>query len=171
MTQPLPAFQAFFDEHWGVIVRFMRASVGAGEAEDCAQEAMLAALRAYPDFDGRNPRGWVLAIARNKAIDHHRARRRDAIPIAELPDPGKLDRRLGAIADGDALRRASAGLSEGQRSAVVLRHVLDLPYSEIGPALGCSEAAARQRVREALGHLRVALRSETVATATTGGSR
>jgi RNA polymerase sigma-70 factor (ECF subfamily) len=75
------------------------------------------------------------------------------------------------VADADALRRATVDLSEGQRSAVVLRHVLDLPYSEIGLALGCSDAAARQRVREALGNLRLALSEDGAAPATTGGTR
>lgn len=171
MRRTLPAFQTFFDDQWEVVLRFLRASVGAGEAEDLAQEAMIAALRAYPGFDGSNPRGWALAIARNKAIDHHRARARGPVPIGELPDPGSIDRRLGTVADADALRRATVGLSEGQRSAVVLRHVLDLPYSEIGLALGCSDAAARQRVREALGNLRLALGEEGAAPATTGGTR
>lgn len=162
-----PTFQSFFDQHWAVVVRFLRSSVGAHDAEDCAQETMLAALRAYPRFDGRNPRGWVLAIARNKAIDHHRARGGGDLALDELPEPGRIDRRLGEFGDLDALRRASAELSEGQRSAVVLRHVLDLPYAEIGAALGCSDQAARQRVREALANLQAKLSDP--ATATTGG--
>jgi DNA-directed RNA polymerase specialized sigma24 family protein len=33
---------------------------------------------------------------------------------------------------------------------VVARHVLDLPYRDVGALVGCSEAAARQNVREAL---------------------
>ena len=169
---PLPTFQSFFDEQWAVVERFLRSSVGSMHAEDCAQETMLAALRAYPGFDGSNPRGWVLAIARNKAIDYHRAKRRGEIPLAEIPDPGAIDRKLAAVADTDALRRATADLSEGQRSAVVLRHILDLPYSEVGMALGCSDAAARQRVREATAKLRSVLGdAPTPETTSTGGAR
>ncbi|MCZ7525419.1 MAG: sigma-70 region 4 domain-containing protein [Acidimicrobiia bacterium] len=42
----------------------------------------------------------------------------------------------------------------GQREAVLHRYVDDLPYREIGRILGCSEAAARQRVRAGLRTLR-----------------
>jgi DNA-directed RNA polymerase specialized sigma24 family protein len=41
-----------------------------------------------------------------------------------------------------------------QRSAVVLRYVADLPYRDVAVTIGCSEAAARQNVREALRKLR-----------------
>jgi DNA-directed RNA polymerase specialized sigma24 family protein len=41
-----------------------------------------------------------------------------------------------------------------QRGAVALRYLADLPYLEIGAALGCSEAAARQNVRAGLAALR-----------------
>jgi RNA polymerase sigma factor (sigma-70 family) len=41
-----------------------------------------------------------------------------------------------------------------QRGAVVRRFLLDLPYAEIGDALGCSEEAARRNVHEGLKSLR-----------------
>ena len=45
-------------------------------------------------------------------------------------------------------------LPEGQRVAVALRFVADMRYRDIAAIAGCSEAAARQRVREALTTLR-----------------
>ena len=41
-----------------------------------------------------------------------------------------------------------------QRGAVVRRFLLDLPYADIGEALGCSEEAARRNVHEGLKSLR-----------------
>ena len=63
------------------VLGFLVAAVGPQEAEDCFQETFLAALRAYPRLeDDRNLRGWLLTIAHRKAIDHHRARGRRAVP-------------------------------------------------------------------------------------------
>ena len=63
----------------------LRGAVGRGDAEDCFQETFLAALRAYPKLrDGGNLRGWLLTIAHRKAIDHHRARGRRPVPVAEV---------------------------------------------------------------------------------------
>ena len=47
-----------------------------------------------------------------------------------------------------------ARLPDKQRGAVTLRYLGDLPYADIGVALGCSEAAARQNVRAGLAALR-----------------
>jgi len=48
----------------------------------------------------------------------------------------------------------AAELSAGQRAALALRFAADLPYREIGAALGTSEAAARRRVHDGLEALR-----------------
>jgi RNA polymerase sigma factor (sigma-70 family) len=53
-----------------------------------------------------------------------------------------------------ALWKAVRELPSGQRAAVTLRFVADLPFREVGRILRCSEVAARQRVREGLKTLR-----------------
>jgi RNA polymerase sigma factor (sigma-70 family) len=147
-------FQSFLDEHREPVLAYLRAMVGANDAEDCFQETLIAALRAYGRMDGRHPRAWVMTIARNKAIDHHRGRGRRPEPREQLDEvvaPG----RTGGIGDLDGeVWRAVAELSEGQRSAVALRYAADLAYREIATALDCSEAAARRRVADGLRALR-----------------
>ena len=94
----LPPFQAFVDEHAGVIHRFLVALVGPQDAEDVLQETLIAALRAYPRLRAdSNLRAWGLAIARNKAIDSARARGRRPVPVD------------GAAPDGAASSAAPAG--------------------------------------------------------------
>src|SRR3712207_4219568 len=85
---PLPPFQATLDEHRDAVARFLVASVGRQEADDCLQDTLLAALRAYPRLrPGSNVRAWLLTIARNKALDSHRARQRQPVPAGEaLPE-------------------------------------------------------------------------------------
>src|SRR5579863_1008930 len=78
----LPPFQALLDAHGRDVHRFLVATVGRVDADDCYQETWLAALRAYPRLrDASNLRAWVLTIAHRKAIDHLRARSRRAVPV------------------------------------------------------------------------------------------
>ena len=148
----LPPFQAFLEQHRGPVLGFLRAMVGPDDADDCFQETFLAALRAYPSADGRNLRAWVMTIARNKAIDHARARARRATPMADPPEPPVSDSYDG-LGGGEVWARA-AELASGQRAALALRFAADLPYRDIGAALGTSEPAARRRVHDGLEALR-----------------
>ena len=157
MSQTPPPFQAFLDEHHEPVLAFLRGMVGPQEADDCLQETFLAALRAYPRADARNLRAWVLTIARRKAIDHERGRSRRADPVADPAElaGGAIDGRMPGMSERDGeIWTAVGSLPEGQRAAVLLRFAVDLRYRDIGRALGCSEQAARQRVREGLGRLR-----------------
>jgi RNA polymerase sigma factor (sigma-70 family) len=147
----LPPFQSLLDRHADDVLGFLVASVGPQEAEDCFQETLLAALRGYPRLeDAGNLRGWLLTIAHRKAIDHHRARTRAAMPIAEPPEAAAQSQN----GRDPGLWRAVAALPPKQRGAVALRFASDLPYREIGAALDCSEEAARRSVHEGLKRLR-----------------
>jgi RNA polymerase sigma factor (sigma-70 family) len=147
----LPPFQRLLEEHRVDVYRFLVASVGPQEADDCFQETFLSALRAYPSLrDASNLRGWLLTIATRKALDHWRASKRRPMPVDELPEIVAP-----APDDGDPeLWRAVAELPELQRAAVIHRYVLDLPYAEIGQALGTSEEAARANAYEGRRKLR-----------------
>src|SRR5690349_14150354 len=96
----------------------LRGAVGREGAEDCFQETFLAALRGYPQVrDGRNLRGWLLTIAHRKAIDHHRARGRRPLPVAEVGEMAAED----PPAHDEALWAAVGALPPKQRAAVALR--------------------------------------------------
>jgi RNA polymerase sigma factor (sigma-70 family) len=149
-------FQRFLDEHRAPVLGFLRAMVGPIDADDCFQETFMAALRNYDSHDGDNPRAWVMTIARNKAIDHHRARARRAIPKADVPEvaapaPAERDPELWA---------AVAELPEKQRTAVALRFAADLRYREVAAAMDSSEEAARRNVHEGLRKLRESVTRE-----------
>lgn len=146
-----PPFQRFLEEHGPAVYRFLAASVGTHEAEDCFQETFMAALRAYPRLrPGSNLRAWVMTIAHRKALDAHRARGRRPEPVAALPEaPGRPED------DGDpGVWRRVRDLPPRQREALVLRFVGDLPYRDVARAMGTTDVAARQNVRLALRRLR-----------------
>ena len=153
----LPPFSDFLEQHRTTVYRFLTAAVGPHDADDVFQETFLAALRAYPRLtDPTRLDRWILRIASRKAIDHHRAAGRRAVPTGELPErPSasagrpELDGELGA---------AIAGLPSKQRVAVVHRHVLDRSYGDVAEAMGTSEDAARANVYQGLKKLRELMR-------------
>ncbi|PTL56325.1 RNA polymerase sigma factor [Paraconexibacter algicola] len=151
----LPPFQRFLDAQAADVHRFLVAAVGAVDADDCFQETFVSALRAYPRLrEDSDLRAWVLTIAHRKALDHHRARARRAIPASDrMPEPvapaqpSALDRDRGLWARVHELPRK-------QRAAVLLRFAGDLSHREVAQALGCSEEAARRSAHEGLKKLR-----------------
>jgi RNA polymerase sigma factor (sigma-70 family) len=148
----LPPFQLVFDEHSQALLTFLSGAVGSSEAEDCFQETMLSALRAYPRLgDASNLRGWLFTIARRKAIDAYRARARRPAPVAD-PDPGSTFDPNTEI--DDELWNQVRSLPVKQRKAVVLRFAGDRSYPEIAAAMSTTQDSARQSVHEGLKKLR-----------------
>jgi RNA polymerase sigma factor (sigma-70 family) len=147
----LPPFQQLLDAHGRDVHRFLVATIGAQEADDCYQETWLAALRAYPRLrDAANLRGWVLTIAHRKALDHVRSSSRSAVPVAEVSDQARPEP---AAPDGDLWGLVRA-LPPKQRMAVALRYLADASYRDISAVTETSEEAARRNVHEALKRLR-----------------
>ena len=149
---PLPPFQAVLDEHRDTVARFLVAWVGPQEAEDALQETLISALRAYPRLRaGSNVRAWMLTIARNKAMDSHRARARRPVLVGEPLDAPSGEQMP---EQDEELWDAVRELPPKQRAAVTLRFVGDLSHGEIATVLDCSDAAARRSLHEGLTKLR-----------------
>jgi len=149
----LPPFQTLLDEHATDLHRYLVATAGPHDGDDCFQETVIAALRAYPDLrSSENLRGWLFTIAHRKVIDLARARQRRAEPVGDPPEVVHHDR----LPEGSdqTLWSLVAALPTKQRSAVVQRYLLDRPYAEIAEVIGSSEDAARQNVRAGLQALR-----------------
>ncbi len=150
-----PPFQRFLDEQREPVWRFLVASVGREHADDCFQETFLAAMRAYPRLrSAENLRGWALTIAHRKALDHHRARSRRAVPVAEVPERAADAADPAAALDADRTWSAVRALPPRQRAVLTLRFAGDLTHAQVAAALGCSEEASRQAQRDGLKALR-----------------
>jgi RNA polymerase sigma factor (sigma-70 family) len=149
----LPPFQLTLDEHSDALARFLTATVGPHDADDCLQETLISALRAYPRLrEGSNVRAWLFTIARNKALDEHRSRARRPVPVAAVAESAAADGAHGG--PDEELWLLVRKLPPKQRAAVVLRFVNDLPHRDIARVLDCSEAAARRSLHEGLAKLR-----------------
>jgi RNA polymerase sigma factor (sigma-70 family) len=148
-------FQSLLDDHGPELYRHLVGMLGPHDGADCYQEAVIAALRAWPPEHDGNLRAWFFTVAHRKVIDQARASGRRAIPVDAVPehtgngaDPTLPDGRLWS-----AVRE----LPYKQKVAVALRHADDWGYDEIAAVLGCSEAAARQNVKAGLDRLREVL--------------
>src|SRR5699024_1218104 len=101
------------------------------------------------------------------------ARRPVTAPVSSLhelvaPESG-ADRRLARDETQRRLGAVLATLPEVQRSAVVLRHVVGLPTSEVAEVLRCAGGTAKSHTSRGLGMLRSLL--PEVTTLTPDGSR
>jgi RNA polymerase sigma factor (sigma-70 family) len=119
-----------------------------GTAEDLAQEALLAALERWPETGvPENPGAWLMAVAKNRALDllrrAKRLERKHEELSAELDGPWpSAESRLDAAVDddiGDDLLRliftaCHPVLSAEARTALTLRMLGGLTTEEIARA-------------------------------------
>ena len=143
---------------------------GRQDAEDVTQEAFV---RAYLALQGYSPeriaelrlRPWLFTITLNLCRNHARTRSRrprqtvlESSP--EVPSGAEVEREAVAAVGVDEWRERLSRLARRQREAVVLRHVVDLSYDEIGEVLGCPAGTARSDVSRGLARLRTMLATE-----------
>jgi RNA polymerase sigma-70 factor (ECF subfamily) len=140
--------EALFRAHWPRAYRAAYLVVQDGAAaEDIAQEAFLAAVRALDRFDRRRPFGpWLHRIVVNRAIDWARARalRREVAeqPVAaEAPGNPRLS---------DELAEGLASLPPEQRAVIVLRYLLEYTPGEIADVLELPRGTVNSRLRRGL---------------------
>ena len=146
--------EALFRHHWPRAYRAAYLVVhDSGAAEDIAQEAFLAAVRALDHFDRRRPFGpWLHRIVINRAIDWSRARalRREvgesAISLATAPDRPDNPH-------SHTLAAALAQLSPEHRAVIVLRHLLEYTPGEIAELLDLPRGTVNSRLRRGLDEL------------------
>jgi RNA polymerase sigma-70 factor (ECF subfamily) len=121
-------------------------------AEDCAQEACAAAVKQWPrDGLPANPGGWVVAVARRRALDHLRRERARAGKERQAVQEWTAAEPDGSAVVGDdqlALLFACChpALDQVSRVTLTLRVVCGLPTASIARLLLQSESAVAQRI-------------------------
>jgi RNA polymerase sigma factor (sigma-70 family) len=153
-----PAFDVLFGRYRTQLLRCSRAIVRHDhDAQDVVQSTALKALAGLPRRrDGVPFRPWLFRIAYNEAISVLRTRR--ARPAAELertvahPAPGPAQHAL-QRAELRALIDDLDQLTDGQRTALLLRQLNGFSYEEIADVLQTTPLAARRSVSTARGNL------------------
>ncbi|SCL60042.1 RNA polymerase sigma factor [Micromonospora chersina] len=124
-------------------------------AEDCAQEALAAALERWPRTGvPDNPGGWLMTAARNRAVDVLRrasVERRKLRDLALLTDPAPAPPE-GDVVD-DRLRLiftcCHPALALEARVALTLRTVAGVPTADIARAFLVTESTMTRRLTRA----------------------
>jgi RNA polymerase sigma-70 factor (ECF subfamily) len=156
------AFAALVREHGNEVYTLARRLVGDPHlAADVAQEALIRAWRALPNFRGDAAFStWLHRITVNTAWTlKKRSRRHHGVAlddIAEMPAPYTSEHPevAGEILElRGRLRRALDDLPEGQRQVVILKDVYDWSHAEIADAMGISVTAAKVRLHRARARL------------------
>ena len=143
-----------FEEHRARLRAVAYRMLGSlSEADDAVQDTWLRLSRADAGEVG-NLGGWLTTVVARVCLNmlRSRGRRREQSLGLRLPDPvvspeGALqpdEEALLAEGVGLALLVVLDTLSPAERVAFVLHDLFDLPFEEIAPLLGRSEAAARQ---------------------------
>lgn len=153
-----------FRREWGpAVAALARWSGDLTVAEDAVQEAFADALRTWPrDGVPANAGGWIVTVARNRALD--RLRRESVRPGKELAAvvddiTARTDREgVPHRVRDDELRMmftcAHPALDPHSQLALTLRLISGLTVPEIARALLQSEAAVGQRITRAKNKIR-----------------
>ncbi|MGW4486294.1 RNA polymerase sigma factor [Amycolatopsis sp. NPDC004368] len=119
-------------------------------AEDAVQEALVEAVRVWPDDPPRDPKGWLVTVAWRKFLDSVRAdtsRRARELRADEEPEPGQTE-----VAD-DTLQLyflcTHPSLTPASAVALTLRAVGGLTTRQIAQAYLVPEATMAQRISRA----------------------
>ena len=144
---------------FSLIVRIVRDSA---IAEDLVQETFLRVWNRVHGFDAQ--RGaigpWLLAVARNRAIDYLRSaggRERNALELEETGHPALYCDMEKDLLSSDKLRRVKSAvdkLAPNQRQVIELAYFEGLTQTEMAERMGQPLGTVKTWVRAALKSLR-----------------
>jgi RNA polymerase sigma-70 factor (ECF subfamily) len=144
-------FEEIYQTHFPDVHRFaLWLTHDHSLADDVVSETFIRAWARREKLRTESLKGYLLAIARNVFLNH-RARHVNFEALPEdlherSPDP---ERRTASRAELDHISRMLSTLPELDRTALILRSELGLPYAEIARVLEISEGAARVRIHRA----------------------
>ena len=162
------AFARFYDQHSPAVLGLLYRILGArGEAEEVLQETFLQVWRQAGRYEAQRatPRGWLLMLARSRALDRLRrreARRRREEEAAEEAAYPRLVRPLGTerLEDLERRERVSSALdqlSPEQRRCIELAFFEGLTHSQIAAQLEAPLGTVKSRILLGMNKLRQAL--------------
>jgi RNA polymerase sigma-70 factor, ECF subfamily len=128
----------------------------SNEADDAAQESLLAALRALDSFHGSSSlKTWLFSITVNICRTRlHRQKRSERLRqilsgILRVQDTPSVEESTIENESDEALWRAIHSMDEKHRIPIVLRYYHDLPVTEIAKILQIPEGTVHSRLNTA----------------------
>ena len=162
------ALAELYDRYGGIVFRLILRMVrDSGTAEDLVQETFLRVWNRVGAFDSeRGAIGpWLLAVARNRAIDHLRSRggrTENTVELNEIENPALFAAAASDPIHFDLVRhvkQALARLTPQQREAIELAYFEGMSQTEIAERMGQPLGTVKTWMRRALELMREALPS------------
>src|SRR6478609_6635754 len=163
------AFKRLF-EHFAPRIKglMLKAGCSSDEAEEIAQNALIAVWRKANQFDPATAgaAAWIYTIARNLRIDLFRSRARaDRVrgvsELPDAPDPAETaDIVISRVQDTARIAAAVELLPEEQSRVVRMSFIEERPHPEIASLLGIPLGTVKSRIRLAMNRLREILDEE-----------
>ena len=149
------AFGELYERYARMVHAILLARVPPGDAEDLVQEVFLSAMRQLRGLrDPEGFRGWLGVIARNKAMDYHRASRNQT-PIEDAPP-----QRAAADSDAFLVLARIRSLPEAYRETLIMRLVEGMTGPEIAERSGLTPESVRVNLCRGMKMLRELLEAK-----------
>ncbi len=133
------------------------------DARDVVQQAFLQAWAKIGTLDQASRfKSWLFSIALNRArnlVRDQGRRHYEGVEENTLMVEARASTEMVAREEKRALREALALLPTRQREVVVMRMDAEMPFTEIGEALGCTASNARVNYHHGVKRLRALLTS------------
>ena len=149
-------FDDCYAELGPILRRYLRGRVPDADIDDVVQVVFVEVWRFRNRFDpSRSLEAWVLTIARRRAIDHMRSRRRDTVPLEDAvsmagPDGREIASQVERSRD---MQVALARLPDLQREAIEMAYYADLTQREIAERLDVPLGTIKARTARGLRRL------------------
>jgi RNA polymerase sigma-70 factor (ECF subfamily) len=166
------ALAQLYDRHAGIVYALARRILARPEdAEEVVQDVFAQVWRdaGRYDHDRASVAGWIVMLARTRAIDRLRSRRArpdhdhpatpGAAPHAHPASGARNPEQVAISAEAVRhIRSALAELPDAQRSIVELAYYAGLTHAEIAAKTGVPLGTVKTRLRTAMAALRSALK-------------
>ena len=123
------------------------------DAEDVLQNTMIDITRSCRKYCGGNVTAWIMAIARNNAMDVIRKRKEGTeLAISEIPESAEAEARddFFIVETMDMLNV----LDIEEKQIVLMRLYQEMPYREIAAVMGIKIFAAQKKYQRAISKLK-----------------
>lgn len=170
------AFSDLMEQHFAMIYNLaLRMSGNPDDASDLTQEVMIKLFKNIGAFEGKSKFStWVYRVASNTCLDELRKIKRkktvsldaeyetedgsvgyEAEDTAPTPDVSAERSELKTI-----VAKAVSRLGEEYRTAVILRDINGLSYTEIAEVIGCSVGTVKSRISRGRANLKEILEKD-----------
>jgi len=171
LQRDVDAFEQLYDRHSRIVYTLVLRIVQQGSiAEEVVQDVFLQLWRNAARYDTR--RGhfvpWLMALARNRALDHLRLKserqRRREDQTEELPaviDAPQFEQALDEKRRAERVRALMSSLNPQQKKAIELAYFEGLSHTEIAETLKEPLGTVKSWIRNGLLRLKEGLRAAT----------